>query len=93
MLKHIRNGGRKSSNCSRMACIISCRLFSTRISPQSIFKQVLGLWITIPEFPENFPNFNQSFKGVVDRGVLFPSRLAFIHCLFPLVQSGILLLQ
>ena len=70
-----------------------CRLFSTRISPQSIFKQVLGLWIIIPEFPEKFPNFNQSFKGVVDRGVLFPSRLAFIHCLFPLVQSGILLLQ
>ena len=93
MPKHICNGGRKSSNFSRMACIISCWLFLTRISPQSIFKQVLGLWIIIPEFPENFPNFNQSFKGVVDRGVLFPSRLAFIHCLFLLVQSGILLLQ
>ena len=83
----------KSSNCSRMACIIFCRLFSTRISPQSIFKQVLGLWIIIPEFLKNFPNFSQSFKGFVDRGVLFPSRLAFIHCLFSLVQSGILLLQ
>ena len=74
-----------------MASIMSCRLFSPRISPQSIFKQVLGPWIIIPEFPENFPNFSQSFKGVVDRGVLFPSRLAFIHCLFSLVQSGILL--
>ena len=93
MQKHIRNGGQKSSNCSRMACIISCRLFSPRISPQSIFKQVLGPWIIIPEFPENFPNFSQGFKGVVDRGVLFPSRLAFIHYLFSLVQSGILLHQ
>ena len=91
MQKHIRNGGQKSSNCSRMTCIISCRLFTPRISPQSIFKQVLGLWIIIPEFPENFPNFSQGFKGVVDRGVLFPSRLAFIHCLFSLVQSGILI--
>ena len=93
MQKHIRNGGRKSSNCSRMACIISCRLFSTRISPQSIFKQVLGLWFIIPEFPENFPNFSQSFKGVVDRGVLFPSRLVFIHCLNTLVYPSILLYQ
>ena len=93
MQKHIRNDGRKSSNCSRMACIIFCRLFSTRILPQSIFKQVLGLWIIIPEFLENFPNFSQSFKGVVDRGVLFPSRFAFIHYLFSLVRSGILLLQ
>ena len=91
MQKHIRNGGRKISNCSRMACIISCRLFSTRILPQSIFKQGLGLWIIIPEFPENFPNFSQSFKGVVDRGVLFPSRLVFIHCLITLVYPSILL--
>ena len=68
-----------------MASIMSCRLFSPMISPQSIFKQVLGPWIIIPEVPENFPNFSQSFKGVVDRGVLFPSRLAFIHCLFTLV--------
>ena len=68
-----------------MASIMSCRLFSPRISPQSIFKQVLGPWIIIPEVPENFPNFSQSFKGVVDRGVLFPSRLAFIHCIFTLV--------
>ena len=93
MQKHIRNGGQKSSNCSRMACNISCRLFSPRISPQSIFKQVLGPWIIISEFPENFSNFSQSFKGVVDRGVLFPSRLALIHCLFTLVQSSILLHQ
>ena len=93
MQKHIRNGGQKSSNCSRMACIISYRLFSPRISPQSIFKQVLGPWIIISEFPENFSNFSQSVKGVVDRGVLFPSRLAFIHCLFTLVQSSILLHQ
>ena len=35
------------------------------ISPQSIFRPVLGLWITTSEFPENFPNFNQNFKGVV----------------------------
>ena len=35
------------------------------ISPESIFKPVLGLWITISEFPKNFPNFNQNFKGVV----------------------------
>ena len=76
-----------------MASIMSCRLFSPRISSQSIFKQVLGPWIIIPEFPENFPNFSQNFKGVVDRGVLFPSRLAFIHCLFTLVQSSILLHQ
>ena len=68
-----------------MTSIMSCRLFSPRISPQSMFKQVLGPWIIIPEVPENFPNFSQSFKGVVDRGVLFPSRLAFIHCLFTLV--------
>ena len=54
MQKHIRNGGQKSSNCSRMACIISCRLFSTRILPQSIFKQVLGPWIIIPEFQKIF---------------------------------------
>ena len=47
MQKHIRNGGQKSSNCSRMACI-------TRISPQSIFKQVLGPWIIIPEFQKIF---------------------------------------
>ena len=51
MQKHIRNGGQKSSNCSRMACIISCWLFSTRFSPQSIFKQVLGHWIRVPELP------------------------------------------
>ena len=93
MQKHIHNGGLNSSNCSRMASIMSCRLFSPRISPQSIFKQVLGPWIIIPEVPENFPNFSQSFKGVVDRGVLFPSRLAFIHCLFTLVQPSILLHQ
>ena len=68
-----------------MASIMSCRLFSPRISPQSILKQVLGPWIIIPKVPEIFPNFGQSFKGVVDRGVLFPSRLAFIHCLFTLV--------
>ena len=68
-----------------MACVIFCRLFSTRISPQSIFKQVLGLWIIISEFPENFPNFNQSFEGVVDRGVLFSSRLVLIHCIIILV--------
>ena len=55
------------------------------ISPQSIFKQVLGPWIIILEVPENFPNFSQSFIGVVDRGVLFLSRLEFIHCLFTLV--------
>ena len=76
-----------------MASIMSCRLFSPRISPQSIFKQVLGPWIIITEFLENFLNFNQIFKGVVDQGVLFPSRLAFIHCLFSLVQSSILLHQ
>ena len=93
MQKHIRNGCQKSSNCSRMACIISCWLFSTRISPQSRFKQVLGHWIIVPELPENFPNFSQNYKGDVDRGVLFPTRLAFIHCLFSLVQSGILLHQ
>ena len=93
MQKHIHSGGWKSSNCPIMACIIFCRLFSTRISPQSIFKQVLGLWIVIPEFPENFPNFSQSFKGVVDRGVLFPSRLVFIHCLITLVYPSILLYQ
>ena len=91
MQKHINSGGWKSSNCSRMACIIFCRLFSTRISPQSIFKQVLGPWIIIPEFPENFPNFCQSFKGVVDQGVLFMSRLVFIHCLITLVYPSILL--
>ena len=34
------------------------------ISPQSIFTPVLGLLITISEFPENFPNFNQNFEGV-----------------------------
>ena len=55
---HIHSGGWKSSNCSIMACIIFCRLFSTKISPQSIFKPVLGLWIIIHAFPENFPNFN-----------------------------------
>ena len=93
MQKHIHSGGLKSSNFSRMVCIIFCRLFSTRISPQSIFKQVLGLWIIIPEFPENFPNFSQSFKGVVGRGVLFPSRLVFIHCLITLVYPSILLYQ
>ena len=68
-----------------MASIMSCRLFSPRISPQSIFKQVLGPWIIIPEGLKNFPNFSQSFIGVVDRGVLFLSRLEFIHCLFTLV--------
>ena len=35
------------------------------ISPQPIFKPVLGLLIKIYEFPENFPNLNQNFKGVV----------------------------
>ena len=55
-----------------------------RISPQSILKQVLGPWIIISEIPKFFPNFSQSFKGVVDRGVLFPSRLVFINCLFTL---------
>ena len=93
MHQHINRDGWNGSNFPRMACIISYRLFSPRISPQSIFKQVLGPWIIIPESPENFPNFRQSFKGVVDRGVLFPSRLAFIHCLFSLVQSSILLHQ
>ena len=68
-----------------MASIMSCQLFSPRISPQSIFKQVLRLWIIIPEVPEKFPNFSQSFIGVVDRGVLFLSTLEFIHCLFTLV--------
>ena len=34
------------------------------ISPQPIFKPVLGLFI-ISEFPENFPKFHQNFKGVV----------------------------
>ena len=68
-----------------MASIMSCRLFSPRISPQSIFKQVLGPWIIIPEGPKFFPNFSQNFIGVVDRGVLFLLRLEFIHCLFTLV--------
>ena len=45
------------------------------------------------EIPENFPNFSQSFKGVVDRGVLFLSRLEFIHCLFTIILSSILLHQ
>ena len=39
------------------------------------------------EIPEKFPNFSQSFKGVVDRGVLFPSRLVFIHCIITLVYT------
>ena len=68
-----------------MACIIFCRLFLTRISPQSIFKQVLGLWIIISEFQENFPNFNQSFEGVVDQGVSFSSRIVLIHCIVTLL--------
>ena len=93
MQKHIHSGGWKSSNCSIMACINFCRLFSTRISPQSIFKQVLGLWIIISEFLENFPNSSQSFKGTVDRGVLFPSRRVFIHCLITLVYPSTLLYQ
>ena len=93
MQQHIHSGGWKGSNYSIMACIIFCWLFSTRISPQSIFKPVLGMWITTSEFPENFPNFSQSFKGVVDRGVLFPSRLMFIHCLITLVYPSILLYQ
>ena len=45
------------------------------------------------EIPEKFPNFSQSFKGVVDRGVLFPSRLEFIYCLFTIILSSILLHQ
>ena len=84
---------RKAQTVQEWPVSFFCRLFSTRISPQSIFKQVLGLWIIIPEFPENFPNFSQSFKGVVDRGVLFPSRLVFIHCLITLVYPSILLYQ
>ena len=65
MHQHINRDGWNDSNFPMMACIISCWLFSPRISPQSIFKQVLGSWIIIPEFPENFPNSSQSFKGVV----------------------------
>ena len=45
------------------------------------------------EIPEKFPNLSQSFKGVVDRGVLFLSRLEFIHCLFTINLSSILLHQ
>ena len=48
-------------------------------SPQSIFKPVLGLWISISEFPENFPNFNQNFKGVVTWACYFLQDLSFIH--------------
>ena len=59
------------------------------ISPQSIFRPVLGLWITISEFPEDFPNFNQNFKGVVTFGVLFPSRLELLTGLITSVYSNI----
>ena len=71
--------------------LVGCFQLGFRLNQYS--KQVLGHWIIVPELPENFPIFSQNFKGVVDRGVLFPSRLAFIHCLFSLVQSGILLHQ
>ena len=45
------------------------------------------------DIPENFRNFSQSLRGVVDRGVLFLSRLEFIHCLFTIILSSILLHQ
>ena len=45
------------------------------------------------EIPEKFPNFSQSFKGAMDRGVLFPARLEFIHCLCTIILSSILLYQ
>ena len=74
-----------------LSCLVGFFHLGFRLN--QLFKQVLGPWIIIPEFPENFPKFSQRFKGVVDRGVLFPSRLAFIHYLFSLVQSSILLHQ
>ena len=43
MLKHILRVGLEKLKLPRMASIISYWLFSPRISPQSIIKQVLGL--------------------------------------------------
>ena len=51
MLKHILRVGLEKLKLPRMAAIISCWLFSPRISPQSIIKQVLGLWALNPESP------------------------------------------
>ena len=56
MLKHILRFGLKRLKLQKMASIISCWLFSPRISPQSIFKQVLGLQILNHKFPEDVPN-------------------------------------
>ena len=51
MLKHILRVGIEKLKLPRMASIISCWLFSPRISPQSIIEQVLRLWTLNPESP------------------------------------------
>ena len=61
------------------------------ILPQSIFKPVLGLLITISEFPENFPNFNQNFKGVVTWACYFLKGLSLFTGLITLVYSSLAL--
>ena len=51
MLKHILRVGLEKLKLPKMASNISCWFFSPRISPQSIIKQVLGLWTLNPESP------------------------------------------
>ena len=58
------------------------------ISPQSIFKPVLGLLITISEFPVNFPNFNQNFEGVVTWACYFLQGFSLFTGLITLVYSS-----
>ena len=51
MVKHILRVGLEKLKMPRMAFIIFCWLSLPRILPQSIIKQVLGLWTLNPESP------------------------------------------
>ena len=71
MFKHILRVGLEKLKLPRMASIISCWLFSPKISPQSTIKQVLDYGLSILNFPEDVPNFCQGFISFVDLSVLF----------------------
>ena len=61
------------------------------ISPQPIFKPVLGLLITISEFPDNFPKFHQNFESVVTWVCYFLQGLSLFTSLITLVYSSLAL--
>ena len=87
---HMNRGGSKWLKLSMNGLYHFLSAVPPRISPQSVFEPVLGLWITISEFPTNFPNSNQSFEGVVTSACYFIQGLSLFTVLITLIYSRIL---